>query len=364
MPARSSLKSKCGLTCGRNEYYPGGMQMPGRKYSSSSLYRYGFNGKEKSDEVYGEGNVYDYGFRIYNPRISRFLSVDPLTKSYPWYTPYQFAGNKPIIAVDLDGLEEKYVTTDINFGRNMTIENASSKTVETGFKFGVIPSAMGTGMLKVGYTPDGPLGSGTLYTINYSYHTTPDDPNGDAIVSGQLQFYIPSKADMKKGMGGLYMVSAKGRMGGNDSKRDIEGDDLIPINVDLLTAVVGGFPNNSSIAEIFNGFGTANNANKIIAVLEGIKTVVEHDKLTEAEFAFFDELQKMADKERPKTNSSKNNSEAQKNKKPSAVDYYYLEPGEKKRQPAPKAGPGFRMSNNPNTPDTNLIDKPQKKKNG
>jgi len=24
------------------------------------------------------------------------LSVDPLTRSYPWYTPYQFAGNKPV----------------------------------------------------------------------------------------------------------------------------------------------------------------------------------------------------------------------------------------------------------------------------
>lgn len=32
--------------------------------------------------------------------------MDPLTKSYPWYTPYQFAGNKPIWAIDLDGLEE------------------------------------------------------------------------------------------------------------------------------------------------------------------------------------------------------------------------------------------------------------------
>ena len=38
------------------------------------------------------------------------MSVDPLTKSYPWYTPYQFAGNLPIWAVDLDGLEEKKVT--------------------------------------------------------------------------------------------------------------------------------------------------------------------------------------------------------------------------------------------------------------
>jgi RHS repeat-associated protein len=346
------------------------MVMPGRKYSAGTGYRYGFNGKEKSDEVYGEGNVYDYGFRIYNPRLGRFLSVDPLTKSYPWYTPYQFAGNKPIIAVDLDGLEEKYVTTDINFGRNMTVENASSKTIETGFKFGVIPSAMGTGMLKVGYVPDGPLGSGTLFTLNYSYHTTPDDPNGDKIVSGQIQFYIPSKADMKEGMGGLYMVSANGRSGGNDSKRSISGDELIPINVDLLIGAAG-FPGNSSIDDIFRVFTTTSNvkknianAEKIIAVLEGIKTVVEHDKLTEAEFAFFDEIQKMADKERSKTNSSKNKSQEQKNEKPPAENFYYLEPGEKKRQRAPKAGPGLRTSGNSATPDTNLIDKPQKKKNG
>jgi hypothetical protein len=34
------------------------------------------------------------------------MSVDPLTKEYPWYTPYQFAGNKPIWAIDIDGLEE------------------------------------------------------------------------------------------------------------------------------------------------------------------------------------------------------------------------------------------------------------------
>lgn len=36
--------------------------------------------------------------------------MDPLAPSYPWYTPYQFAGNMPIWAVDLDGLEQKIVT--------------------------------------------------------------------------------------------------------------------------------------------------------------------------------------------------------------------------------------------------------------
>ena len=93
-------------------YYSFGMILPGRSYSGSDDYRFGFNGKEMDDEVHGgNGNQYDYGFRIYNPRIGKFLSVDPLTSSYPWYTPYQFAGNKPIWAIDLDGLEEFLVNT-------------------------------------------------------------------------------------------------------------------------------------------------------------------------------------------------------------------------------------------------------------
>jgi len=89
-----------------NDYYPFGMMMPGRSYSAESGYRYGFNGKENDNEVKGEGNQQDYGMRMYDPRIGKFLSVDPLTGSYPWYTPYQFAGNKPIRYIDLDGAEE------------------------------------------------------------------------------------------------------------------------------------------------------------------------------------------------------------------------------------------------------------------
>lgn len=90
------------------DYYPFGMMMPDRQWyanSDSSNYRFGFNGKEIDRENGGAGNVYDYGFRIYNPALGKFLSVDPLTNSYPWYTPYQFSGNNPIRYIDLDGLE-------------------------------------------------------------------------------------------------------------------------------------------------------------------------------------------------------------------------------------------------------------------
>jgi RHS repeat-associated protein len=86
--------------------------MPGRKYQvGSGFYRYGFNGKEKDNDVKGEGNQQDYGMRIYDPRLGKFLSVDPLALKFPELTPYQFASNRPIDGVDIDGLEwwKKYV---------------------------------------------------------------------------------------------------------------------------------------------------------------------------------------------------------------------------------------------------------------
>ncbi|WP_212002834.1 RHS repeat domain-containing protein [Chitinophaga sp. HK235] len=88
------------------DYAPFGMQLDGRKWSLGNGYRYGFNGKENDNEVKGEGNQQDYGMRVYDPRIAKFLSVDPLTKSYPELTPYQFSENSPILFIDLDGLEK------------------------------------------------------------------------------------------------------------------------------------------------------------------------------------------------------------------------------------------------------------------
>jgi RHS repeat-associated protein len=106
------------------DYYPFGMPLPGRQLTpASGSYRYGFNSKELDDDgtgMGGGGNTYDYGFRIYNPQIAKFLSVDPLTKEYPWYTPYQFAGNSPIWAIDLDGLEEK-ITNEKNNVTTITV---------------------------------------------------------------------------------------------------------------------------------------------------------------------------------------------------------------------------------------------------
>ncbi len=79
--------------------------MPNR-HGSTADYRYGFQGQEKDDEIKGEGKSLNYTFRMHDPRVGRFFAIDPLTKKYPWYTPYSFSGNKPIQFVELEGLEE------------------------------------------------------------------------------------------------------------------------------------------------------------------------------------------------------------------------------------------------------------------
>jgi RHS repeat-associated protein len=92
------------------DYSPFGAPLAGRSFTAANVkYAMGFNGKMKDDEAYGDGNCYDYGFRIYNPRLGKFLSVDPLTHKFAFYSSYQYAGNKPIVAVDLDGLEDAWI---------------------------------------------------------------------------------------------------------------------------------------------------------------------------------------------------------------------------------------------------------------
>jgi RHS repeat-associated protein len=71
----------------------------------SRSYRYGFNGQEKVDEIKGVGNSLDFMFRVYDSRLGKFLSVDPLAKSYPWNSSYAFAENRVIDGVDLEGRE-------------------------------------------------------------------------------------------------------------------------------------------------------------------------------------------------------------------------------------------------------------------
>ncbi|HYM93110.1 MAG TPA: RHS repeat-associated core domain-containing protein, partial [Chitinophagaceae bacterium] len=99
-------------------YYPFGLKIAtisSRKlsdaYEGNTKNNYLYNDKELFDD--GDLNWYDYGFRNYDPQIGRFTQLDPLTFEYPFYTPYQFAGDEPIANVDMDGLEPWKVLEEV-----------------------------------------------------------------------------------------------------------------------------------------------------------------------------------------------------------------------------------------------------------
>ena len=85
------------------EYHPFGTTSyrSGRTETEVALKRYKYVGKERDEET----GLYYYGARYYAAWIARFVSVDPLQLKYPELSPYQYASNRPITAIDLDGLE-------------------------------------------------------------------------------------------------------------------------------------------------------------------------------------------------------------------------------------------------------------------
>src|SRR5690554_7477972 len=75
----------------------------GNGYVVMGGYRYGFNGMEADNEVKGQGNSYNFGARMYDPRVGRWLSIDRASNDYPEFSDYNFVANSPIIFIDPDG---------------------------------------------------------------------------------------------------------------------------------------------------------------------------------------------------------------------------------------------------------------------
>ncbi|MFN0188666.1 MAG: RHS repeat-associated core domain-containing protein [Bacteroidia bacterium] len=70
---------------------------------SENLLRFGFNGHEKVDEISGAGKYMDFGARMYDNRIGRFLTIDPDCEKFASTSPYVFTYNNPIFFIDKNG---------------------------------------------------------------------------------------------------------------------------------------------------------------------------------------------------------------------------------------------------------------------
>ncbi|MEI2673642.1 MAG: RHS repeat-associated core domain-containing protein [Chitinophagaceae bacterium] len=82
---------------------PFGMLLEGRSWQSTASNKYGFNGKENVDEVYGNDVVVNFGARFYDGRLGRWFSVDSKTFKFTSWTPYHYVTNNPINFIDPNG---------------------------------------------------------------------------------------------------------------------------------------------------------------------------------------------------------------------------------------------------------------------
>ena len=83
------------------DYYPFGMVY---NKAGASGNKYQFNSKEYQEDL----GFYDYGARMYDAEIGRWMAVDPLGEKYYEMTTYNFTFNNPILHVDFNGMDPDY----------------------------------------------------------------------------------------------------------------------------------------------------------------------------------------------------------------------------------------------------------------
>lgn len=84
------------------DYSAFGAHLDGRT-SNGDQYRYKFMGYEGDAEFKGPENSYTTEFRQYDPRLGRWLSVDPLEEQFPAWSPYVAFNNNAVRYIDPDG---------------------------------------------------------------------------------------------------------------------------------------------------------------------------------------------------------------------------------------------------------------------
>ena len=211
------------------DYYPYGQRMPGRG-CDTCYYRYGFNGKESDDSVKGLGNELDYGARIYDPRIGRFLSTDAYKKAAIGWSTYRFGFDNPIRYNDASGNLEKDgsgMPAGVGKKEEEGPKSMIGSTAKLEFLMGKTTQSVAPGVTKTTTTTLTESGGteGSIY--NFEFNINESGKPGFEVKAGGITY-----GDGKLGAKVLGL-SAKTGAGGSEVKVEI-GDNYYGGKVEIL----------------------------------------------------------------------------------------------------------------------------------
>ena len=245
---------------------------------SKGEYRYGLNGMEKDNEMKGEGNSLDFGARIYDSRLGRWLSVDPLVALQPHTTPYKCNNNNPIIYIDPNGEAEfyykgKWIGRDgesdmlIVVVKSKALNNKVAKCTNSGLNYTAIKDIKnGTKTkkyfvvhydilkeankkLRQSQTKEGEVGefASTMdlaegrYTVTQDVYTKGDETSDKLILKGDVSIHSHPTAPDKNGKVSLANEPS--------TEKDGPGNDLESFKNFKMNIIVG---NNGQIEERYD----------------------------------------------------------------------------------------------------------------
>jgi RHS repeat-associated protein len=132
---------------------PFGCELKGRNLKKTGVnksFRFGYQGSEADDEFKGDGNSYTTEFRQLDPRLGRWLSIDP--KKTAWESPYVSMANNPVMNTDVFG-----DSLDAKFAKGSAGERAFTEFLNTkeGFNYAAKFAAKGQTVCGKTFTENG-----------------------------------------------------------------------------------------------------------------------------------------------------------------------------------------------------------------